>query len=564
MKNIEFSYRNLRALAFGYLLLPVLLFLLFFVKLIISVPVALILVAVYLVATKESNGDDLTERKFSLPKRLLWILLVLCALWCFLGGQSGLYFQTADWNERNAILRDLITHAWPVRYLNTDTVLVYYIGHWLPAALGAKVLFAFTNNLGLCFAVGNILLAIWTLIGVMITLMLSFFTVNPKTKKGMWLVFALLVGFSGMDIIGCIIKQWSLESYFTFLHLEWWTTGAQISSNTTCLFWVFNQAVTAWIATLCFANEKTNRNYVFLVSTSLLSSTLPCVGLAILMVGKAGTELIKNIKQSQWKSYVKSTFSFSNIACLLTWTPIICLYLISNSAFEKTGSTTATKQWALPISLIISIIIVGIVGVAIGIYWLIMHRKGNNKSPFILGCSLLLIAMAVFLTRSREITIIYFLFIFLEFGIHWLLLADENYKDPLFYIMAFTIIIAPCIRVGIGADYCMRSTIPAVTLLVIACGKKLVPYIERNRKEAVALGKKVCCIILAVVLIIGAFTPAMEIYRGIHKSVTAQKIVQPYDLIKTLDQYHSSGGIYGNFVSDSYENSLFFKYLAQD
>ncbi|MBR7164910.1 MAG: hypothetical protein IKD18_01390 [Clostridia bacterium] len=564
MKSVEFSYRSLRAAAFGFLLLPVLLFLLFSVKLLFSIPVALCLIAVYLFAVKEPNGADEDQRKVAIPAKLFWILLGLCALWCYLGGQGGLFFQTSDWNERNAIFRDLISTSWPVYYPVTDTVMTYYIGHWLPAAALARGLFFLTGNLEISFAVGNVLLALWTLTGVMITLFLHLYTINPKTKKGMWLVFALFVGFSGMDIIGCMLKRWSFANYFDFLHLEWWAGHSQLSSNTTCLFWVFNQAITAWIATLLFANEKSNRNYVFIVSTSLLSATLPCVGLAILMVGKAGFELAKRIRRGTWKPYLKATFGFSNLVTLFTWVPVICLYLISNSAFENTGAKEAADGWVMPLRMILVVILVGIVGVAIGVWWWHLRRTGKVKSPFLLGCALLLLAMSLFLARSRYMAFGYFAVMVLEFGIHWLLLAKNYQRDPMFYMIAFLLIIGPCIRVGISADFCMRATIPALTLLMVICGRKLVSYFERDPEKKVDLWEKRCCTALVVILLIGALTPAMEIYRGFQKTVVGGKLVQPADQIETLNKYHSSGGIYGNFVSENYDHSLFFQYLAQD
>ena len=563
MKSIEFSYRNLRVFAFGYLLLPVLIFLVFNVKRLISFPVALILIAVYLFAIKERNGTVKEERKFTMPISFFWIFLVICAIWCYMGGQGGLYYQTSDWNERNAIFRDLISNNWPVYYPSTNTVMTYYIGHWLPAAFLARALFLATSNQALAFSVGNIFLAIWTLIGVMITLLLQLYSANPKTKKGMWLVLALLIGFSGMDIVGYIIKNPTFANAFEVLHLEWWAEHSQFSSNTTCLFWVFNQAIPAWITTLCFANEKTNRNYVFIISTALLSATLPCVGVAILMLGKAGIELINSIRLGIWKSYFKETFGLSNLATLFSWVPIICLYLISNSAFKNTGSQNHVVPWVMPTRMILAMILIGIAGVVLGIYWLNLRRKGKTDSPFLMGCSLLLIAMALFLSRSRYMAFGYFLLLALECGIHWLLLAKDHYRKPLFYITAFLLIIGPCIRVGIGADFCMRVTIPAITLLTMACGQKLVPFIERNKEKPVKRWEKRCCIALIIVLLIGSVTPAVEIYRGIHKTVTAGKLVQPADQIGTLNRYHTSGGIYGNFVSDDFEDSLFFKYLAQ-
>ena len=60
------------------------------------------------------------------------------------------------------------------------------------------------------------------------------------------------------------------------------------------------------------------------------------------------------------------------------------------------------------------------------------------------------------------------------------------------------------------------------------------------------------------------FTPAMEFYRGIYKVTEGQRLNLVADDIYTLNQYHSSGDIYGNFVSESYKDSIFFKYLAQE
>jgi len=565
MKTIRFSYKSLRALSFGYLLLPVLLFLAFSVKLMFSLPIILILAAVYLYAIRESDGHGGDERKIAIPTYLFVILILLCAVWCYCGGQGGLFFQTSDWNERNAIFRDLISRAWPVRYPATDTVMTYYIGHWLPAAAGGKILYRITGDLALSFNVGNIFLAMWTLLGVVITLLLHVYTVNPKSKKGIWIVFALLVGFSGMDFIGCLLKRWSFASFFEILHLEWWPGHSQFTSNTSCLFWVFNQVITAWIATLCFANEKTNRNYVFIISTSLLSATLPCVGLAILMVGKVGFELTDRIRHGKFRQYMKETFGFSNIATFLSWFPVIALYLISNSAFENTGANQTGNKWDMLLPRMkVAIIIVGIVGVCAVIGYIILRRRGKLKSPFLLGCAVLLILMSLFLASSTKMALGYFALIVLEFGVYWLLLAKDYHREPMFYLIAFLLIIAPCIRVGIGSDFCMRASIPALTLLNIICSKKLVSVSENKSLKTANRLERICSIALTVTLCIGALTPAMEFYRGIHKTVTAGQLVQPADEIGTLNKYHSSGGIYGNFVSDSYEDSLFFKYLAQD
>ena len=283
------------------------------------------------------------------------------------------------------------------------------------------------------------------------------------------------------------------------------------------------------------------------------------------MIGKVGFELTDRMRHGNIKGYLKETFGFSNIATFISWFPVIALYLISNSAFENTGANETGSKWDMLLPRMkIAIILVAIVGVAVVIGWIIMRRKGKLKSPFLLGCAVLLILMSVFLASSTKMALGYFALVALEFGIYWLLLAKDYHREPMFYIIAFLLIIAPCIRVGIGSDFCMRASIPGLTLLNVICSKKLVSVSENKTIKTANRLEKVCSIALIVTLCIGALTPAMEFYRGIHKTVTAGQLVQPADEIETLNKYHSSGGIYGNFVSDSYEDSLFFKYLAQD
>lgn len=52
----------------------------------------------------------------------------------FSGGIGGHYYQSPDWDWRNAIFHDLIYKKWPVIYSEYDKALVYYIGYWLPSA----------------------------------------------------------------------------------------------------------------------------------------------------------------------------------------------------------------------------------------------------------------------------------------------------------------------------------------------------------------------------------------------------------------------------------------------
>ena len=62
-----------------------------------------------------------------------------------------------------------------------------------------------------------------------------------------------------MDIVGLLLtgNPSVIETRLCEkIHIEWWARFYQFSSFTTQLFWVFNQAVPAWIATLLVLSTK--------------------------------------------------------------------------------------------------------------------------------------------------------------------------------------------------------------------------------------------------------------------------------------------------------------------
>ena len=561
-KSLTISYKTIRIFAYSFLLLPILLFLLFCVRPIVSVPACILLGFVFFFANKEETDP---EKSVTISLKQILLFGALCAIWCYLGGQGGQFFQTSDWNERNAIFRDLIEKSWPVIYDTTDTALTYYIGHWLPAALLGKVVFLITHHGGWAFALGNIFLGMWTFFGVMITLLLILCGAGSKSKKGHWIVFGVFIAFSGLDIIGTLIQEGGFLRYVPE-HLEWWAHRYQFSSITTCLFWVFNQAVTAWIATLCFFYEKTNRSYAFIVCCSLLSSTLPCLGLAILILGRVGCQIYGAVREKNLWHYIKRTFSFVNVvstACLL---PILGTYLLSNSAFEKTVENAgSTVQPGMTIGAKIFTVFLAVLAVAILTACVYYKQKVENKKLLnaAFSCAMLLVVMVAGLIARPYTGKVYFIFLLLEFGIYWLLLLKNHYNDPMLYIIGGSLILAPQIRVGIGADFCMRASIPALILLLLMCAKKLCNWVESSPEKSNCKAEKITCWLLIACLLIGSVTPLVEVHRGISKVAQAGTIKLRADAIVTLDKYHPSGGIYGNFVSENYEETLFFKYFAR-
>lgn len=563
MKELRINYQTIRLGSFLFLIVPVVLFFIGFIRWYISFPAIL-----FLGYTLWKTGFETNKKYISFSKISIIFILIILIAWCFLGGQGGFFYQTSDWNERNAIFRDLIQLDWPVYYENTDTLLTYYIGHWLPAAGIGKLIYIISSDLKLAFQIGNIFLGLWTFIGILLTFLLMNIYIVPKTKNAKWIILAVFIGFSGMDLIGCIIEKWNWQTFMELMHLEWWSQGYQFSSNTTALFWVFNQAVPAWIATMLFLNDKSPNNYVLIISSLLLSATFPAVGLATLMIGRYIKSFIEAIREKKYKILFLKTFSISNIGTLLFVSPAIIFYLLMNSAIGKTKDNqyVLPDQFHLTLTMKILMIFIAAASVAGLLYiWKKRERiKQENVLKFILGSSILLILLLVMVVTHPETRRIYFIFLALECGIYWLCLAPDYASCYLYYLIAATFLIFPMIHIGTSIDFGMRASIPSLLILTVLSANKLINWSYNRKLNKNTKIKSVSSIILIFFLCLGSITPFVEIGRGIYKVVEAQTINLPADQIKTLNQYHESGRTYYNFVSENYENSIFYKQFMRE
>ncbi|NUQ61354.1 MAG: hypothetical protein HUU20_02630 [Pirellulales bacterium] len=155
----------------------------------------------------------------------------------YLSGVGGLgYQQPGDWVKHNAILHDLSTMDWPVRYTDTAGVpqgryLTYYIAYYLPAAVVGRLCGLIPAHLAL-FA--------WTLCG----LLLVAAWLGRLLRSRVWMLWAAWFALSGMDAAGVALRG---GGDWTFL--EWWASLGQYSSNTSLLVWVPQHALPGWIAT---------------------------------------------------------------------------------------------------------------------------------------------------------------------------------------------------------------------------------------------------------------------------------------------------------------------------
>ena len=113
------NYSRLKRIVFIYVSLPVLVFLAFYLRPIIAVPCLIVFFFALLASFRKNQGEDFKEITVNL--KLMCMLFAVVLLWTFLGGLNGHWFQSSDWDCRNAIFRDLITHSWPVIYEKSNS-----------------------------------------------------------------------------------------------------------------------------------------------------------------------------------------------------------------------------------------------------------------------------------------------------------------------------------------------------------------------------------------------------------------------------------------------------------
>ena len=443
-----------RQLSLLYLTLPFLLFLFGWVRLTIAIPLALIILfTLYKLLFPNLPISQSTNSRFPISQSTVYWLL-LTALWLLLSGIGGYAFQNWDHNWRNVVFRDLMNFDWPVYYAQPESgpvkMLVYYVGFWLPSALIAK----FAN-----WQLANFVLFLWSLFGVLlVTHHLASALKTSPLKATLLFIF-----FSGLDFLGPLLFP---KDYPTILppitHLETWAGNLQYSSFTTQLFWVFNQAIPAWlcivmIVTLSEAKglspiepetlrsqsalpqSDTRGQLVFIWSLCFFFAPLAAVGLLPYI-------LIELVKQTDFKSPFKN-LRLEQIASALIIFLLSTFYFLSNTAAQSRGFQS------LPLDKFLA-------------------------------------------------------FFLLEGGILWLLLAKSKYKDPRWIVTGVLLAITPFIQLGSDRDFVMRASIAPLFYLMVMTGETIVNQFTSRTLRVTLYG----------LLLLGSLTPIYEINRSIYRT----------------------------------------------
>lgn len=514
---MSFGYDQLKKVTAVYVVLPVLTFLIGYLKPIFAVPGALVCLAVLWFVLRSRNTELAHDRKltFSVPGILILAFVIL--LWGYLGGLNGFFYQSSDWKARNALYRDLITHTWPVVYEQKMTSLAYYIGHWLVPAMLSKPFYYLFGESVWWFA-ARMILWLWTSFALLLIALDLMVYTNADTRWKKVLCMVGFIGFSGMDAVGAwLTDQWREVTAPKVLHFEWWPDDDyQFSSMTTCLYWVFNQAVIPWLIVMNVLFERDPRNYLFWGMCCFLCGPFPLVGLAILMLVKGCVFLVRKFRARERREALRALFSPGNLILLVTVFPALAMFFLSNNA----AAAGLISGMLAPVS-------------------------GGTSALYALQDSI-----RIYLRRFLHIYV-------LDVGVYLYLLFKRRSRDPIFYAVALSLFILPFFKIGRTLDFAARTTIPGVFVLMVYVVQEGIYDLEHWR--GFAPGDKVRGICLLTVFALGLMTPGMEIYRGIYNVCKKGTILLENDKVPTLDDQ----GVTLNFETTMFSDSAFFKYLAK-
>jgi hypothetical protein len=379
-------------------------------------------------------------------------------------------------------------------------MLVYYVGYWLPAALTGKLL-------GWQFA--NFVLFLWTWLGV--TLVVLHLTRIIKTSSLKAIV--LFIFFSGMDSLGVLFFPQEYPTLWPPVqHLEIWGGNLQYSSLTTQLFWVFNQAVPAWLCIAMILDD--------VVASRSAAKQSP--------IGEGLLRWEGHPPRNDTKLLIWSLCFFFAPLASIGLLPYLLIEWIRQARLDLT---------ALLKTLRIDLLLAAGVIVIISYFFFSSNTAAQERG---------------LQSLALEDVIVFFL---LEGGILWLLLAPRLWRDPRWIVTGLLLFFIPFVQVGNGRDFVMRASIAPLFYLMVWSGE----IIFQN------IGTRMHRTAIAIVLVIGALTPLYEINRSVYRTFEyyflldeSQRVEPTAEQVTHLEQGGAPEAEHpGSLVADEIQTLMF-------
>ncbi|WP_338661546.1 hypothetical protein VQH23_15010 [Pararoseomonas sp. SCSIO 73927] len=274
------------------------------------------------------------RRAWPLSPGMTLACLALGLLWAGATGSHHLVYSSADWQIRDAVLRDLAVEAWPVAYLDADRGVEWL----LRAPLGFYTVPGLLGR-ALGFPAAQIALWAWTGLGFALVLMLLALLARAVAPARPGRAFAVMAGvfvlFHGVDILPNIWLDWNFGTG-PFASWgrggEWWPRLFQYSGHVTAILWAPNHALPAWLLALLVLRHGRHpdlaRGLAMPFAAGAFWSPLASAGAAVL----AGAALLR---AGGWGA-VRHAVSPANLLAVVFALPV-CAYLVAGTAAVPHG-----------------------------------------------------------------------------------------------------------------------------------------------------------------------------------------------------------------------------------
>lgn len=369
---------------------------------------------------------------------------IIAFILCLVGGEGGFFYESLDWQVRNAQLRDLVVFPWPYVYAVDgagDLLHRTQIGLFLIPALVGKVI-------GLRAAEIGLLIQDALLFGVILSCALALFA-SPRARL---VALIVIVIFSGMDFLGQELRFWREPSFGRAgegISIESWAaTGAGIyPSHINQILWAPHHTVAGWLGAVLFLlwQRRILPLGSFLVFLPLfpLWSPLAVVGLLPLALW-AGLRTFWR-RELEWADFLA---------------PMLVTVISVPSLLYLAAGGAAMRHTFFNLNAPTYVIFVAF-----------------EVAPY---------AAAAALMIRRSI-----------FGMAPLL------------IVSAALLLIPAYQVGLGRDFQMRSSIPALFILSILCAEMLLRFAASQRWK-----EKAAAFALMGILALGSITGAYEMSKA--------------------------------------------------
>lgn len=448
-------YNTLSYFSYFFFFIPVLAFLLGFVKPILSVPLALLIILILIKSSEVKSLKNLRLTHFKEYNSILIISGILALIWCSFTGIGGYGHQNHDYVNNNRTLKDLVERSWPIWYNSNDidfisreTPFVYYVGYYLPASIIGKLM---------NFGKANFFIFIWSFLQIWIILIYILGWLKAELGKISNFIIVtttlIFITFSGLDLILHFIKypsiDWDLPILFNlsfYLDLvEFDNPYFLIPSISSDIFWAPQQAIIIWLFMAI---------YVYKISNRESFEIIPLLYASLMIISSWGAVGVLPFLIFSLKQYYKTLKIHIIIISLIVFA-ILSLYITSNE-FKF-----AYNYWSL----------------------------FDNKD----------FAIHYFFLLFFEV----FIYVFL---IDYKILTTENRKW--YWIIAFLTTTVAFFQIGNANDFVQRVTMPSIFILFILVIKTLFKSKSVLRKAFLSI-----TIILALPNAAGLFQRSIKNYK---------------------------------------------------